>query len=363
MARSTVAIVLILIGALSKSAIVPFHFWLPGAMAAPTPVSAYLHAAAMVKAGIYLVARLAPAFADLASWRVMVLGLGLVTMCSAGWRALREYDLKLVLAFGTVSQLGFLMVLVGHRRRAMWPWPALAMLVAHALFKAALFMVVGIIDHSTGTRDLRKLARLGKRRRCSRSSPPWPRPAWPGCRRCSDSSARRRRFETICDTGALGAWRGPVVVDRSWCSARSSPSPTALRFIWGAFGRKGKTEPSPAVAKMHKPNLAVPAAAPACSRWRASPSGRSSALLGARLSSPTPTPSPATLRRTRPPRAVARLQPAAAAHARSRSCSAPRCSRLVRELGRLGFVKPALGNADRIYDAVLRGADTHLDAT
>ncbi|MGY2062735.1 proton-conducting transporter transmembrane domain-containing protein, partial [Nocardia gipuzkoensis] len=108
-----VAIVLILVGALSKSAIVPLHFWLPGAMAAPTPVSAYLHAAAMVKAGVYLVARLSPAFAVAAPWHPIVLTLGLLSMLLAGLRALQVYDLKLVLAFGTVSQLGFLMVLLG----------------------------------------------------------------------------------------------------------------------------------------------------------------------------------------------------------------------------------------------------------
>src|SRR5699024_2965753 len=97
-----VAVVLLLVGALSKSAIVPFHFWLPGAMAATTPVSAYLHAAAMVKAGIFLVARLAPAFAATGYWRPLVLTLGLVTMILAGWRSLRERDLKLMLALGTV---------------------------------------------------------------------------------------------------------------------------------------------------------------------------------------------------------------------------------------------------------------------
>ncbi|WP_281182183.1 proton-conducting transporter membrane subunit, partial [Aldersonia kunmingensis] len=108
-----VAIVLILIGALSKSAIVPTHFWLPGAMAAPTPVSAYLHAAAMVKAGVYLVARLAPGFADIPPWRPMVLILGLASVLLAGWRALQANDLKLLLAFGTVSQLGLMILLVG----------------------------------------------------------------------------------------------------------------------------------------------------------------------------------------------------------------------------------------------------------
>ena len=100
------AIALVLIGAVSKSALVPFHFWLPGAMAAPTPVSAYLHAAAMVKAGIYLVARLAPGFNETAFWQPMLLWLGLATMLIGGWRALRQHDLKLLLAYGTVSPAG-----------------------------------------------------------------------------------------------------------------------------------------------------------------------------------------------------------------------------------------------------------------
>jgi len=157
-----VSIVLILIGALSKSAIVPMHFWLPGAMAAPTPVSAYLHAAAMVKAGVYLVARLAPGFAETPAWHPIVLTLGVASMLVAGWRALQVYDLKLLLAFGTVSQLGFIIVLVGTGSHDA-ALAGMTMMLAHALFKASLFMVVGIIDHATGTRDIRRLAGLGRR--------------------------------------------------------------------------------------------------------------------------------------------------------------------------------------------------------
>ncbi|MGY1635596.1 Na+/H+ antiporter subunit A [Geodermatophilus sp. SYSU D00742] len=153
---------LVLAGAVTKSAMVPFHFWLPAAMEAPTPVSAYLHAAAMVKAGIYLVARLAPGFADVPGWRPVVLGLGLATMLVGGYRSLRQNDLKLLLAFGTVSQLGFLLVLVGAGSRELAA-AGLAMTIAHALFKSTLFLTVGVIDHATGTRDLRKLSGLGRR--------------------------------------------------------------------------------------------------------------------------------------------------------------------------------------------------------
>jgi multicomponent Na+:H+ antiporter subunit A len=154
-----VAVVLLLLGALSKSAIFPFSFWLPAAMAAPTPVSAYLHAAAMVKAGVFLVGLLGPVLADAAPWRPVVLVAGTITMLFGGWTALRQHDLKLLLAYGTVSQLGLLVVVLGAGFRD----AALAgamMLLAHAMFKAALFFVVGIVDHSTGTRDLRELSGL-----------------------------------------------------------------------------------------------------------------------------------------------------------------------------------------------------------
>ncbi|TMR06448.1 Na+/H+ antiporter subunit A, partial [Nonomuraea turkmeniaca] len=149
-----VAAVLILAGALTKSAIFPFSTWLPAAMAAPTPVSAYLHAAAMVKAGVYLVARLGPAAADVVLWRAVAVPLGLVTMVLGGWRALRETDLKRLLAYGTVSQLGFLVVLFGSGHAL----AGAAMLLAHGLFKAALFLVVGIVDHAAGSREVHELS-------------------------------------------------------------------------------------------------------------------------------------------------------------------------------------------------------------
>ncbi len=157
----TTGVVLLLVGAITKSALVPFHFWLPGAMVAPTPISAYLHAAAMVKAGVYLVARLAPGYADLPAWQVTLLVLGGATMLLGAFRATRQNDLKLLLAYGTVSQLGFLVVLLG------WGSPGatlagLTLLVAHALFKSSLFLTVGTIDHATGTRDIRRL--VGVRR-------------------------------------------------------------------------------------------------------------------------------------------------------------------------------------------------------
>jgi multicomponent Na+:H+ antiporter subunit A len=156
----TVAMCLLVAGALTKSAQYPFHAWLPGAMAAPTPVSAYLHSATMVKAGVVLVARFAPMFADHDIWRPLVLAAGSCTLVFGGLRALRQHDLKLLLAFGTVSQLGLMIVLFasGTPGAATAGW---VLLLAHAAFKAALFMVVGAVDHQTGTRDIRLIPALG----------------------------------------------------------------------------------------------------------------------------------------------------------------------------------------------------------
>ncbi|MEM7286430.1 MAG: hydrogen gas-evolving membrane-bound hydrogenase subunit E [Actinomycetota bacterium] len=153
------AAVLILIGCFTKSAQVPFHGWLPGAMSAPTPVSAYLHSATMVKAGVFLVARLAPHLAELGPWRPMTLGFGLATMVWGGYRALRQTDLKLLLAYGTVSQLGMLVAVLGAGESKLL-FAGTALLAAHAVFKASLFMVVGIVDHSTHTREISELSGL-----------------------------------------------------------------------------------------------------------------------------------------------------------------------------------------------------------
>lgn len=151
---------LVLAGVVTKSAQYPFHFWLPGAMVAPTPISAYLHSATMVKAGIYLAARFAPAFAAVGAWRPVVLAIGLTTMVAGALRALRQHDLKLLLAFGTVSQLGFMLVLGGAGNPEATK-AVCVVLLAHGLFKGALFLVVGIVDHEAGTRDLRELPHLG----------------------------------------------------------------------------------------------------------------------------------------------------------------------------------------------------------
>jgi len=153
---ATVGLALALVGAMTKSAQVPFSFWLPGAMVAPTPISAYLHSATMVKAGVILVARLAPAGLTTTWWQPVVCAVGGVTMVVGGARALRQVDLKLILAHSTVSQLGVMVMLFGAGRPEL-SGAGLAVLVAHALYKSTLFMSVGMIDHQHHTRNLREL--------------------------------------------------------------------------------------------------------------------------------------------------------------------------------------------------------------
>jgi multicomponent Na+:H+ antiporter subunit A len=156
---ATTAMLLVIAGAFTKSAQIPFHFWLPNAMAAPTPVSAYLHSATMVKLGVYLLARLDPLFGDQSLWSLLLVGTGTATMVTAAVLALRERDLKRVLAYSTVVALGTLVMLVGLEIQVAAYCFALILLV-HALYKAALFFVAGIIDHETGTRDAARLGGL-----------------------------------------------------------------------------------------------------------------------------------------------------------------------------------------------------------
>ncbi|PSL32906.1 multisubunit sodium/proton antiporter MrpA subunit [Planomicrobium soli] len=168
----TWALILILLGAFTKSAQFPFYIWLPDAMEAPTPVSAYLHSATMVKAGLYLVARFTPIFAVSGTWMWLVAGVGLFTMFWGSFFALKQKDLKAILAFSTVSQLGLIMSLlgasaagyhIGGAADTVFKYAAFAAifhLINHATFKGSLFMVAGIVDHETGTRDIRKLGGL-----------------------------------------------------------------------------------------------------------------------------------------------------------------------------------------------------------
>jgi multicomponent K+:H+ antiporter subunit A len=147
---------LVLLGALTKSAQFPFHFWLPHAMAAPTPVSAYLHSATMVKAGVFLLARLWPVLAGTDAWFWIVGGAGLVTLLLGAFLAMFQNDLKSLLAYSTISHLGLITLLLGLNSE-LAAVAAVFHMMNHATFKASLFMSVGIIDHETGTRDMRRL--------------------------------------------------------------------------------------------------------------------------------------------------------------------------------------------------------------
>jgi multicomponent Na+:H+ antiporter subunit A len=153
------ALALVLLGAFTKSAQFPFHFWLPNAMQAPSPVSAYLHSATMVKAGVYLLARLVVVLGGTPEWTLIVAGVGLVTMLAGGLLSLGQTDLKRMLAYSTVSALGLLVLLIGLGTQASLI-AAAVFLIAHALYKGTLFLVAGAIDHETGTRDVRRLSGL-----------------------------------------------------------------------------------------------------------------------------------------------------------------------------------------------------------
>lgn len=246
----SIGVALLLLGAITKSALVPFHFWLPGAMAAPTPVSAYLHAAAMVKAGVFLVALLAPAFADVVPWQVTVLVLGLLTMLIGAFRALRQFDLKLLLAYGTVSQLGLLIVLVGQGSRDV-AMAGVGLLLAHALYKSALFLVVGIIDKSTGTRDLRVLSGLGRARPGLAVIGTLAAASMAGVPLFAGFAAKETAFDALLHGDTIDVLTLAVIVVGVALTAAY-----AARFVWGAFANK----PGVPDRRCQRPDVAFEAA-------------------------------------------------------------------------------------------------------
>ena len=160
-AHYPIALILVLLGAFTKSAQFPFHFWLPHAMSAPTPVSAYLHSATMVKAGIFLMARFYPVLAGTDLWFLIVSITGLITLLLGAYIALFKHDLKGLLAYSTISHLGLITLLLGLNSD-LAAVAAIFHVINHAIFKASLFMAAGIIDHESGSRDMRKLNGLMK---------------------------------------------------------------------------------------------------------------------------------------------------------------------------------------------------------
>ena len=259
-ALTTIAVTLVLLGALTKSAQLPFHFWLPGAMAAPTPVSAYLHAASMVKAGIYLILLLAPAFATTPGWRPLTIGLGIGTMILGGWRALRQDDIKLLLAFGTVSQLGMMTALagVGSKAAAM---ATLALVMSHALFKSTLFFTVGIIDKGTGTRDLTQLHGLGRRMPLLAAAATIAAASMAGVPPLVGFVAKESALAAAVESlhAPLGTAGGLfLVIGLGLGSALTAAY--SIRFVWGAFVTKKTTggSPSPTPFAAPKPLLIAP---------------------------------------------------------------------------------------------------------
>ena len=239
-AVTVAAVLLLLVGALSKSALVPFHFWLPGAMAAPTPVSAYLHAAAMVKAGVYLVALLAPVFAGAPGWHALTVGLGLFTMLVGGWRALRQHDIKLLLAYGTVSQLGFLVAVAGLGTKAS-ALAALALVIAHALFKSTLFLTVGVVDKCTGTRDLRELSGVGRQLLPVAVPATLAGLSMAGIIPLAGFVSKESALESLWEDVHTSV---PLAAPWSWLAVTGVVAGSALtvaytaRFLWGAFATK-----------------------------------------------------------------------------------------------------------------------------
>lgn len=245
------AVVFILIGCFTKSAQVPFHGWLPGAMSAPTPVSAYLHSATMVKAGVFLVARLAPHLADVAPWRPMTLVVGLATMAWGGYRALRQTDLKLLLAYGTVSQLGMLIAVFGAGTPKLL-FAGTALLAAHAVFKASLFMVVGIIDHSTHTREISELSGLRRAMPVVALTAVVGGASMAGVIGLAGFLAKEAALVGLLDAEIAGIG----LATAAFVGASALTAAYTLRFLWGAF-----TDIEGVETPIHRPSAALVAPA------------------------------------------------------------------------------------------------------
>jgi multicomponent Na+:H+ antiporter subunit A len=227
---------LILLGCVTKSAQVPFHFWLPAAMAGPTPVSAFLHSATMVKAGVYLLARLHPALGGTPLWQWTVTALGVATMLLGAAMAVSQRDLKRILAFSTIAVLGTLTTLIGVGTELAIK-AAMVFLAAHALYKAALFMVAGNVDHETGTRDLTLLGGL-------RRAMPWTALAGllaafskAGAPPMFGFIGKELLYKTKLDLESAGGWLIVAAVAANVALVASA----LMVSVWPFLGRRGTT--------------------------------------------------------------------------------------------------------------------------
>ncbi len=233
-------LVLILLGAFTKSAQFPFHWWLPGAMAAPTPASAYLHSATMVKAGIYLLARLHPALSEHPMWLWSLLIFGGITMLIGAITAVRHWDMKALLAYATVSQLGVLTTLLAFRSEA----ALLAVVVgilAHALYKGPLFLVAGIVDHATGFRDLRKLAGLRQSLPVTSAVAIIAALSMAGLPPLFGFVAKEALLETFFESAEHGAVAGWIAFGAAAIAGAFFVT-FSLTLLWEAFWRPGSTD-------------------------------------------------------------------------------------------------------------------------
>ncbi|HEX5794913.1 MAG TPA: hydrogen gas-evolving membrane-bound hydrogenase subunit E [Geminicoccaceae bacterium] len=242
-------LLLIVLAAFTKSAQLPLHFWLPNAMVAPTPVSAYLHSAAMVKAGIYLLARLWPVLSELDLWAPLVAGVGLATMLVAAWYALFQSDIKALLAYSTISQLGMLVMLLGLGS-------AYAVVVAafhvlnHAVFKCALFMVAGIVDHATGSRDLDRLGGLWRVLPLTSTVALIAAAALTGLPPLNGYISKEMMLEAVTEHGpATASWLLPALVALGALLSAAY----GLAFAWRAFLAPASRDQHEA----HRPNAAL----------------------------------------------------------------------------------------------------------
>ena len=252
---ATVAVILLLAGALSKSAIAPAHFWLPGAMAAPTPVSAYLHSAAMVKAGIYLTARLSPYLSEVPTWHLVIIPAGLFTMLLGGWMALQQRDLKLILAYGTISQLGFITSIMGIGSPEAIQ-AGLALTVGHSLFKATLFMVVGAIDHTAGTRNTELLSGLGKKQPGLAVIAIFAALSMAGVPPLLGFVAKETALGMLLTEPALVGMPGKLTLTAVVLGSMLTFA-YAMFFLYGAFATKPGQQTSEKVAKMHRVTIGL----------------------------------------------------------------------------------------------------------